>query len=107
MNIQLTEPAVNRLRQELTKAGMHAVRLSLKEAGCSGLEYVFDFTLEGQEGDLCESFDGFQLFVDPESYSKALDGLMIDFQTDLLSSSFVFNNPNKKGECGCGISFTV
>jgi len=37
----------------------------------------------------------------------AIKGLEIDYQEDMLSSSFVFNNPNKKGECGCGKSFSA
>lgn len=28
-------------------------------------------------------------------------------QEDMLSSSFTFKNPNKKGECGCGKSFSA
>ena len=107
VNISLTDAAVLRLQQELHKAGKQAVRLFVREAGCSGLEYVIDFAESGRENDLKKSFEGFDLFVDDESYRKALTGLEIDFQQDLLSSSFVFNNPNKKGECGCGISFTI
>ena len=61
----------------------------------------------GQDGDLCYEQDGVRLLVDAESYAKALTGLHIDFQQDMLSSAFVYQNPNKKGECGCGISFTV
>jgi len=41
-------------------------------------------------------FDGFSLYVDAESYEKALKGLTVDFQQDALSSGFVFINPNKK-----------
>jgi iron-sulfur cluster assembly protein len=31
----------------------------------------------------------------------------MDFVEDTLSSEFVFNNPNIKGTCGCGESFSV
>jgi iron-sulfur cluster assembly accessory protein len=34
-------------------------------------------------------------------------GTTMDYVTDDLSSQFVFNNPNKKGDCGCGESFNV
>lgn len=42
--------------------------------------------------------------------SKALMfliGTEMDFVEDEIRSEFVFNNPNSKGECGCGESFTV
>jgi len=34
-------------------------------------------------------------------------GTEMDYDSDALSSEFVFNNPNKTAECGCGESFTV
>jgi iron-sulfur cluster assembly accessory protein len=36
-----------------------------------------------------------------------LIGTEMDFVEDEIRSEFVFNNPNSKGECGCGESFTV
>ena len=42
--------------------------------------------------------------------SKALMfliGTEMDYVDDEVKSEFVFNNPNSKGECGCGESFTV
>jgi len=105
--IQLTDAAIQRMRQQAADKGVAGIRLSLREAGCSGLEYVVDFCNAPESGDHVLAFDGFSLFVDAESYARALSGLVIDFEQDFLSSSFVFRNPNKKGECGCGVSFTV
>ncbi|HCS13460.1 MAG: iron-sulfur cluster assembly protein IscA [Zetaproteobacteria bacterium CG06_land_8_20_14_3_00_59_53] len=106
-DIQLTDAAVNRMRQQAQDKGVAGIRLSLREAGCSGLEYVVDFCDAPVAGDHVLPFDGFSLFVDAESYVRALTGLVVDFEQDLMSSAFVFRNPNKKGECGCGVSFTV
>ena len=42
--------------------------------------------------------------------SKALMfliGTEMDYVDNEVSSEFVFNNPNSKGTCGCGESFTV
>ena len=36
-----------------------------------------------------------------------LDGTRVDFIRQGLNESFRFENPNVKGECGCGESFTV
>jgi iron-sulfur cluster assembly protein len=83
------------------------IRLSVRRAGCSGYEYVMAFAPVPELGDMVRHFDGFDLYVDSESYAAALKGVRVDFQQDMLSSAFVFINPNKKGECGCGMSFNV
>ncbi|MDX8392214.1 MAG: iron-sulfur cluster assembly accessory protein [Mariprofundaceae bacterium] len=106
-DIQLTDAAKKRMCDQVTQQGVAGIRLSLRAAGCSGLEYVVDFYDAPQAGDHVLAFDGFSLFVDAESYAQALSGLEIDFQQDALSAAFVFNNPHKKGECGCGESFTI
>ena len=31
----------------------------------------------------------------------------MDFVTSQLSAEFIFNNPNIKGTCGCGESFSL
>jgi len=107
INIELTEAAIARVQQILADAQKHGLRLAVRPAGCSGLEYIMETTDAAQIGDLVKSFDGFDLYVDSESYKTALTGLRLDFQQDVLSSAFVYNNPNEKGACGCGESFSV
>jgi len=107
VDISFTGAACTQLQKALLEAGKAAVRLSVREAGCSGLEYVMDYADSPSEGDLVREFDGFHLFVDADSYAKALMGLQVDYQKDMLSAAFVYQNPNKKGECGCGVSFTI
>lgn len=34
-------------------------------------------------------------------------GTEMDFVENKLSAEFVFNNPNIKGTCGCGESFSI
>ncbi|MGO9006979.1 MAG: HesB/IscA family protein, partial [Beijerinckiaceae bacterium] len=34
-------------------------------------------------------------------------GTQMDFRTDKLGASFVFNNPNQTGSCGCGESVSI
>jgi iron-sulfur cluster insertion protein len=36
-----------------------------------------------------------------------LNGTVIDYVTGLQESGFKFNNPNVKGTCGCGTSFSA
>jgi iron-sulfur cluster assembly protein len=106
-DIELTEAACERIRSVLKTEGKQALRISLSEAGCSGLEYVLDYADLPAKDDIVADHDGFQLFVDSDAYQKALIGLKIDFQQDVLSAAFVFHNPNQQGECGCGASFSV
>ena len=107
MDIELTAAAQARIGEIVAEAAKKGLRLSLKEAGCSGLEYVMESVDAPSDGDLQKDFEGFTLYVDADAYARALSGLKIDFQKDLLSSAFVYQNPNQKGTCGCGISFTV
>jgi len=107
IDISLTQVAQQQMAKQIKQSGHTSMRLSLRAAGCSGLEYILEYVDEAQVNDLHLPCDDFTLLVDANSYKQALKGLKIDFQQDMLSSAFVYQNPNKKGECGCGISFTV
>ena len=39
--------------------------------------------------------------------SELIDGTIVDFVKQGLNEAFRFRNPNVKGECGCGESFSV
>jgi iron-sulfur cluster assembly protein len=109
-DIEFTDAArAQALKVMHQEAGADAggIRLSVRRAGCSGYEYVMAYAPGPEGGDLVRHFDGFDLYVDEASYAMALKGVRVDYQQDLLSSAFVFSNPNKKGECGCGLSFTL
>jgi len=107
VDIELTSAAIARIKKILADAQKNGLRLAVRPAGCSGLEYVMETVNEARAGDLVKSFEGFDLYIDPESYTTALAGLRLDFQQDVLASGFVYNNPNQKGACGCGESFSV
>jgi iron-sulfur cluster assembly protein len=49
---------------------------------------------------------GVKVFVDPESL-PLIHGTTVDFVKQGLNEAFRFHNPNIKGECGCGESFSV
>lgn len=50
--------------------------------------------------------DGVRVFIDKKAQLTLL-GTEMDFVENKLSSEFVFNNPNIKGTCGCGESFSI
>jgi iron-sulfur cluster assembly protein len=83
------------------------LRIGIKAGGCSGLSYVFAWEPAPREGDhVFEGPEGSKVFVDPKSY-KFIDGTTLDYDTSLVSRGFLFDNPNAKGTCGCGVSFSV
>jgi iron-sulfur cluster assembly protein len=107
MSISLTESAAERVRSHLARRGGGlGLRLGVKPSGCSGFSYVIDYADEARADDLVFDSHGVKVFVDPASLSS-IDGTRVDFVRQGLNESFRFHNPNVRGECGCGESFTV
>ena len=82
------------------------IKIGIKEAGCSGYEYTFDFVDEVTDDWISFEKNGFKIFVDTKSFSF-LKGSLIDYQDDGLNKGIKFINPNAKAVCGCGESFTL
>jgi iron-sulfur cluster assembly protein len=104
--LTLTETAVLRLKALLSKHDSEFIRLGVKKRGCNGLSYTMSYTNEKGKFDELISQDGVSVLVDPGVLMHII-GTTMDFHTDRLRSEFIFTNPNSKGECGCGESFTV
>ncbi|MBV9346020.1 MAG: iron-sulfur cluster assembly protein IscA [Gammaproteobacteria bacterium] len=107
MAISLTESAAHRVKSFLAARG-HGIglRLGIRKTGCSGFAYVINYADRAEPGDAVFEDRGVQVFVDTESL-KVLDGTVVDFVKQGLNEAFRFRNPNVKGECGCGESFSV
>ena len=107
MSISLTSAAADRVRAFLTRRG-HGVglRVSVKKTGCSGFAYVVNYADDSQARDHVFEDQGVKVFVDPESL-PLINGTTVDFVKQGLNEAFRFHNPNIKGECGCGESFSV
>ncbi len=107
MAIFLTDRAAARIRGFLQKQpDKQAFRLSVKKTGCSGWGYEVGLTDTIAEEDHCFEDKGIPIVV-PAAVLPLVDGTTVDFVQQGINSSFVFDNPNAKGECGCGESFTV
>lgn len=105
--INLTENAAAHISNYIQNRGKgEGVRIGVKTSGCSGLAYVLEFVDEVNEHDQVFEERGIKIFVDPKSLVY-LNGLEMDYVKNGLNEGFEFNNPNKKGECGCGESFTI
>jgi iron-sulfur cluster assembly protein len=107
MSISLTNTAADRVRNFLSRRG-HGVglRLGVKKTGCSGFAYVVNYADDVGANDIVFEQQGVKVIVDRDSLTL-IDGTEVDFVKQGLNEAFRFRNPNVKGECGCGESFTV
>ena len=104
----LTPTAEARIADLMAKApeGAIGVKLSTPRRGCSGLAYSVDYVTEAKPFDERIDTPGGTLFVDGGSILYLI-GSTMNWVEDDFAAGFVFQNPNAKGECGCGESFTV
>ena len=106
--LNLTASAEARIADLMAKAPADAigVKLSTPRRGCSGLAYSVDYVNEAKPFDERIETPGGILFVDGGSILY-LVGSTMNWVEDDFAAGFVFANPNAKGACGCGESFTV
>lgn len=106
--MNLTEGAINRAKEILkqNQKENYGLKIGVVAGGCSGLSYKMDFQENPGEKDKVLEFDGLKVFVDPKAYLY-LQNVEIGFQSDMMSSTFTFTNPDAKSTCGCGTSFAV
>ncbi len=106
--LALTEKAAEKVR-EIAKAESlegQGLRVQVKGGGCSGFQYDLYFDEKPTEMDEIIECMGVQIFMDPLSM-QYLEGTQIDYVEGLHGAGFKFENPNVKGTCGCGSSFSV
>ena len=104
----LTPAAEARIAELMAKApeGAIGVKLSTPRRGCSGLAYSVDYVTEAVPFDEKLDTPGGTFFIDAASVLYLI-GSTMDWVEDDFAAGFVFANPNAKGACGCGESFTV
>ena len=106
--LTLTPAAEARVAELMAKAPEDAigVKLSTPRRGCSGLAYSVDYVSEAKPFDERIETPAGPFFVDAASILYLI-GSVMDWKEDDFTAGFVFQNPNAKGQCGCGESFTV
>lgn len=107
-SIAVTPAAIAHFKRQLDKSQTaRAVRLSVKQSGCTGWMYVVDLVSEPKPDDLHLSLgEGVEMLVDPTSLT-VVGGTEIDYVTEGVNHQLKFNNPRVKDYCGCGESFSV
>jgi iron-sulfur cluster assembly protein len=106
--VNLTPAAQARIADLMAQApeGAIGVKLSTPRRGCSGLAYSVDYVTDAVAFDERIETPGGTFFIDAASVLYLI-GSTMDWQEDDFAAGFVFENPNAKGACGCGESFTV
>jgi len=111
--VKLTPKAAEELKklmtQEIEKKSMSpdaGLRLMVVGGGCSGFTYRMGFDENITDADRILDIDGVKVVVDQKSLLY-LDGIEVDYHDGLMGRGFVFNNPQARGTCGCGSSFSI
>ena len=116
--LELTENAALRLANLLQSKNKPYLKIGVRTRGCNGMTYTMNYADEGDKGkfdelvtqEITNQADGtkqtVKVIIDPAALMHVI-GTKMDFVSDKLRSEFIFDNPNAKGECGCGESFNV
>jgi len=105
--ITLTPSAIERVKELMHKnPDMSGLRVGVRTRGCNGLTYTLEFAKDKNKFDEIVEQNGVKIFIDAKAQLTLL-GTEMDYVKSVLSSEFVFNNPNIKSTCGCGESFQV
>ena len=110
VTVNLTEAAAEEVRKfmgsEEDLPETAGLRVRVVPGGCSGFQYSLNIEEATRAGDSIVELHGVRLFVDMFS-GQYLNGVTIDYTTNVMGSGFTFENPNSTGSCGCGSSFTA
>ena len=107
--VRITAEAVQYAKKRLAARGTPeaAVRLGVRGGGCSGFNYVIEFSDDPPRAkDTVNELDGVKFYVDKKSLIY-LAGSTLDYEHTLMFQGFRFRNPQEATRCGCGHSFTV
>jgi iron-sulfur cluster assembly protein len=105
--IGMTDQAAQKIHALVAEKGISdgGLRVKVVGGGCSGLTYKMDLD-QVRDGDKVFEHAGAKLVVDRKSFLY-LNGTILDYTDELMSSGFNLQNPNVKRTCGCGSSFGV
>jgi iron-sulfur cluster assembly protein len=109
VNLEITEEALKEFKNAIEQSELKdvLVRVSVQGGGCSGFVYGLGFVERNEadpDKDFVEKRGDVEIVVDKKSM-LFLDGVKIDWISDLSQRGFKFINPNATKTCGCGKSF--
>lgn len=102
--IKFTESAIKEIKRLSSQEKENKVLyVGVKNGGCSGYTYVFEF-VDNIKGLTLYNIDGFNFAVKNEDI-RLIYNMEVDYEDGLNNRGFTFNNPNSSETCGCGTSF--
>lgn len=107
--ISITDKAISHLKTLLsqnTNTDVVGIRIGIKSGGCSGFTYFLEYAINSNKYDEIIKQNGITLLIDPKALMYLI-GTKMDYEETEFKSGFVFVNPNEKGKCGCGKSFSI
>jgi iron-sulfur cluster assembly accessory protein len=106
-SLVITDTAAAHFRERIRRESAQAIRLAVKESGCTGYMYDLSLADAGASDDLDLPLgEDLHLYVDRASLA-VLHGTRIDYVRDGLNRVLRFENPNAEDYCGCGESFSM
>ena len=108
MIMSLTERAAAQVQALLDKREKPSVgiRVGVKSGGCSGHKYYIEYADAKNQFDEIIEDKGVTILIDPKALMYLI-GTEMDYSEEQFKAGFIFTNPNEKGACGCGKSFSV
>lgn len=110
--MEITDSAAKRVQALLSREGsgyeaanIVGLRVSLTPKGCSGMSYRIEYAESRRDYEEVIESKGVKIFIDAAAI-MFLIGSVMDYKESRLSAGFTFSNPNVKGVCGCGESFS-
>jgi iron-sulfur cluster assembly accessory protein len=111
--IVLTEKAAGEVKKIIAdqvaageKRALH-LRMRVVGGGCSGFQHKLDLDPEvNTKLDEVFELQGVPVVIDKRSLLY-LSGVTVDYHDDLNKRGFSIGNPQAKGTCGCGSSFSM
>ena len=101
--IEFTEEANSQIKKITSEQGKDCYfRITVQGGGCSGFKYNFSF-----DGKIENDDTVFNKTVIDNNSLKIINGSVVDYQKEMIGSSFVIKNPQAASSCGCGLSFSV
>jgi len=103
----MTDGCVKRLKDLYSNEPSRLLRISVEGGGCSGFQYLFSLDTKLEEEDCIIEKNDVKIVVDRQSL-EFLEGATVDFQSELIRSSFrILQNPKADSGCSCGASFSL
>ena len=108
MPVSLTEDAATMVKDAMKQEDLdgYGLRVGVTGGGCSGLQYLLDFTKDSNQLDFVAVQHGLSVYIDPFSAAH-LRGTVVDYVDAIAGTGFKFENPNIVRSCGCGSSFST